>query len=70
MEYVDGFFELGDVQQTVDAARFADANLSCTRTHIVERFPVVWIKPGPHRTFPTWKPASLRASLGNVKRST
>jgi hypothetical protein len=46
VQYVDGFLELGDVHYAVDAACVPDANLSCPGTHIVERFPVAWIKPG------------------------
>ena len=46
MQYVDGFFELGDVNHTEDAARVPDANLSCTGAHIVERLPAGRLKPG------------------------
>jgi hypothetical protein len=46
MQYVDGFLKPGDVHHAVDTARVADANLACTGTHIVERLPVVRLKPG------------------------
>jgi hypothetical protein len=45
VQYVDGFLEFGDVDHAVDAARIPDANLFCTGTDIVERFPVGGIKP-------------------------
>jgi len=46
MQHVDGFLEFGDVHHTVDAARVADANLSCAGAHVVERLRVGRLKPG------------------------
>jgi hypothetical protein len=46
MQNVNGFFELGDVYHTVDAARVPDSNFSYTSTSIVERFPVGRLKSG------------------------
>jgi hypothetical protein len=46
MQYVNGLLELGDIHHAVDAVRVADANFSCTGSHIVERLPVGRLKPG------------------------
>jgi hypothetical protein len=46
MQNVNGFFELGDVHDTVDAAHVPNANFSYPSTRIVERFPVGRLKSG------------------------
>ena len=45
MQYVDGFRKLGDVHHAINTACLPDPYLPRARTYLVERLPVVWLKP-------------------------
>jgi hypothetical protein len=67
MQYVDGFFELRDIDHPKDSVDVPNANLSCPRAYDIKRLPILRFEPGLHLT--QFETGLRRASRGNANRS-
>ncbi len=43
MKDVNGIFQFGHIHHSKGTVRLFDANLFCTRSHIIKRLPVIWV---------------------------